>query len=54
MLFSSCSDFATLHSIILSLTEAGAHMDTVNSQGETPFDAATTGTSLYFIDLKTY
>ncbi|XP_063221513.1 protein fem-1 homolog B [Bacillus rossius redtenbacheri] len=37
------SDFLTLHSIILDLTEAGAHIDTVNVNGETPFDAATTG-----------
>ncbi|KAF4530186.1 hypothetical protein B566_EDAN001445 [Ephemera danica] len=37
------SDFGTLHSIIVNLTQAGAHMDTVNSQGETPFDTATTG-----------
>lgn len=27
----------------MELTEAGAHMDTVNMQGETPFQAATTG-----------
>lgn len=39
------SDFMTLHSIIIDLVEAGAHMDTVNSQGKTPFDAATTGNS---------
>ncbi|XP_065334443.1 protein fem-1 homolog B isoform X2 [Cloeon dipterum] len=37
------SDFLTLHSIIVGLTEAGAHQDTVNEKGETPFDAATTG-----------
>ncbi|KAI9561961.1 Fem-1-like protein B [Daphnia sinensis] len=37
------SDFVTLHSIIMTLIEAGAHMDAVNSYGETPFDAATTG-----------
>ena len=33
----------TLHAIIMGLIEAGAHMDTVNSQGKTPYDAATTG-----------
>ncbi|XP_024939471.1 protein fem-1 homolog B isoform X2 [Cephus cinctus] len=37
------SDFMTLHSIIMDLIEAGAHMDTVNSRGKTPFNAATTG-----------
>ncbi|XP_023231567.1 protein fem-1 homolog B-like [Centruroides sculpturatus] len=37
------SDFLTLHSIITALIEAGAHMDSVNNNGETPFDAATTG-----------
>ena len=37
------SDFMTLHAIIMGLIEAGAHMDTVNSQGKTPYDAATTG-----------
>lgn len=37
------SDFLTLHAIIMGLIEAGAHMDTVNSQGKTPYDAATTG-----------
>jgi len=42
-MFYFCSDFLTLHSIIMELTEAGAHMDTVNVHGETPFEAATTG-----------
>ena len=37
------SDFMTLHSIIMTLIEAGAHMDAVNSFGETPFETATTG-----------
>ncbi|XP_032793814.2 protein fem-1 homolog B [Daphnia magna] len=37
------SDFVTLHSIIMTLIEAGAHMDAVNLYGETPIDAATTG-----------
>lgn len=43
LIFYFCSDFLTLHSIIMELTEAGAHMDTVNVHGETPFEAATTG-----------
>ena len=30
----------------MELTEAGAHMDSVNAQGETPFEAATTGKSM--------
>lgn len=37
------SDFATLHSIIIDLIEAGAHMDTVNNAGRTPYDVVTTG-----------
>lgn len=37
------SDFMTLHSIIMALIEAGAHMDIVNSNGKTPYDAVTTG-----------
>lgn len=37
------SDFLTLHSIIVALIEAGAHMDTVNCKGATPFEAATSG-----------
>lgn len=37
------SDFATLHSIIIDLIEAGAHMDTVNNGGLTPYDVVTTG-----------
>lgn len=43
LIFYFYSDFLTLHSIIMELTEAGAHMDTVNVHGETPFEAATTG-----------
>lgn len=35
----------TLHSIIMELIEAGAHMDTVNSSGKTPYDAVTKGIS---------
>ncbi|KAG8039160.1 hypothetical protein G9C98_003467 [Cotesia typhae] len=37
------SDFLTLHGIIVELVNAGAHVDTVNSEGKTPYDAATTG-----------
>ncbi len=37
------SDFLTLHSIITSLIEAGAHADVVNAEGRTPLQAATTG-----------
>lgn len=37
------SDFTTLHSIVSLLLDAGAHMDTVNARGETPFEAATSG-----------
>lgn len=38
------SGFLTLHSIIMELIEAGAHMDIVNSNGKTPYDAASSGT----------
>lgn len=38
------SDFVTLHSIIMDLTEAGAHIDCVNNKGETPLDSTATGT----------
>lgn len=37
------SDFATLHTIIMTLIEGGAHMDAVNSYGETAYETATTG-----------
>ncbi|XP_053596423.1 protein fem-1 homolog B-like isoform X1 [Microplitis demolitor] len=37
------SDFLTLHGIVVELINAGAHVDTVNSEGKTPYDAATTG-----------
>lgn len=37
------SDFLTLHSIITDLTEAGAHLDSVNERGETPLEASATG-----------
>lgn len=36
------NDFLTLHSIITDLTEAGAHIDIVNSNGETPMEASST------------
>jgi len=36
-------DFLTLHSIIVSLLEAGAHIDSVNSAGQTTLAAATSG-----------
>lgn len=39
----SFSDFLTLHNIIMALIENGAHMDTVNQMGATPFDSATSG-----------
>ncbi|KAJ9592024.1 hypothetical protein L9F63_001463, partial [Diploptera punctata] len=47
------SDFLTLHSIIMELTEAGAHMDSVNAQGETPFEAATTGVAEIILRTQT-
>lgn len=37
------SDFMTLHAIITDLAEAGAHIDCVNMKGETPLEAAATG-----------
>lgn len=37
------SDFPTLYSIITELIENGAHMDCVNKRGETPLEAAATG-----------
>ncbi|KAK9883902.1 hypothetical protein WA026_004844 [Henosepilachna vigintioctopunctata] len=37
------SDFMTLHSIITDLMEAGAHVDCVNKNGETPLEYAATG-----------
>ncbi|KAJ8681326.1 hypothetical protein QAD02_017113 [Eretmocerus hayati] len=47
------SDFMTLHSIILDLIDGGAHMDTVNSQGETPVDAAATGVAKIILRTQT-
>ncbi|KAL3285690.1 hypothetical protein HHI36_000221 [Cryptolaemus montrouzieri] len=37
------SDFITLHSIVTDLAEAGAHIDCVNKNGETPLESAATG-----------
>jgi Fem-1 family protein b len=48
------SDFLTLHSIILDLAEAGTHMDTENSQGKTPFDAAVTGKCLTLLIISLF
>lgn len=36
-------DFLTLHSIITSLVDAGAHVDVVNKNGKTPMAKASTG-----------
>ncbi|KAL0278710.1 UNVERIFIED_CONTAM: hypothetical protein PYX00_000453 [Menopon gallinae] len=47
------SDFLTLHSIILDLIEAGAHMDIVNSLGKTPFETATTGVAEIILRTQT-
>ncbi|XP_063980650.1 protein fem-1 homolog B isoform X2 [Diachasmimorpha longicaudata] len=47
------SDFMTLHSIVLELVDAGAHMDIVNSQGKTPYDAATTGVAEILLRTQT-
>ena len=33
----------TLHTIVVSLLEAGAHIDCVNSAGQTALEAATSG-----------
>ena len=43
------SDFLTLHAIVMALLEAGAHIDSVNSAGQTPLDASTTGQSTLFM-----
>lgn len=39
----SISDFATLRSIIVDLTKAGAHIDCVNIRGQTPLNSSATG-----------
>lgn len=47
------SDFTILHSIIIDLIEAGAHMDTVNNGGLTPYDVATTGVAKIILRTQT-
>ncbi|CAB0035738.1 unnamed protein product [Trichogramma brassicae] len=47
------SDFITLHSIILDLVQSGAHIDAVNSQGKTPYEAATTGVAEIILRTQT-
>lgn len=47
------SDFMTLHCIILELIDSGAHMDTINCQGESPYDAATTGVAEIILRTQT-
>ncbi|XP_012222645.1 protein fem-1 homolog B [Linepithema humile] len=47
------SDFATLHSIIIDLIEAGAHMDTVNNKGQTPYNAVATGVAKIILRTQT-
>ncbi|XP_012534540.1 protein fem-1 homolog B [Monomorium pharaonis] len=47
------SDFATLHTIIVALIEAGAHMDTVNIKGQTPYDAVVTGVAKIILRTQT-
>ncbi|XP_034933936.1 protein fem-1 homolog B [Chelonus insularis] len=47
------NDFMTLNGIIVELIEAGAHIDIVNSQGKTPYDAATTGVAEIILRTQT-
>ncbi|XP_023336354.1 protein fem-1 homolog B, partial [Eurytemora carolleeae] len=47
------ADFITLHTIIISLLEAGAHIDCVNSLGQTPLDAATSGVAEIILKSQT-
>ncbi|XP_075216692.1 protein fem-1 homolog B-like [Lycorma delicatula] len=47
------SDFITLHTIIMELTEAGAHIDTVNTKGKTPVETATTGVAEIILRTQT-
>jgi len=47
------TDFITLHTIIVALLEAGAHIDCVNSLGQTPLDAATTGVAEIILKSQT-
>ncbi|XP_017778117.1 PREDICTED: protein fem-1 homolog B [Nicrophorus vespilloides] len=37
------ADFITLHTIILNLTDAGAHIDCVNNDGKTPLESGKNG-----------
>lgn len=46
------SDFITLHSIIVSLLDANAHIDYVNRRGETPYTSATTGVAEIILKSK--
>ncbi|XP_073509569.1 protein fem-1 homolog B [Phyllobates terribilis] len=46
------SDFLTLHSIIISLVEAGAHTDMTNKEKKTPLDRSTTGVSEILLKLQ--
>lgn len=47
------SDFATLHTIIVALIDAGAHMDTVNIRGQTPYDSVITGVAKIILRTQT-
>ncbi|XP_043283534.1 protein fem-1 homolog B isoform X2 [Venturia canescens] len=47
------SGFMTLHCIILELIDAGAHIDTVNSLGKTPYEAAATGVAEIILRTRT-
>nr|XP_018898365.1 PREDICTED: protein fem-1 homolog B-like isoform X2 [Bemisia tabaci] len=46
------NDYLTVHSIIKELTEAGAHIDTVNKDGKTPFEAATRGVAEIILSMQ--
>lgn len=47
------ADFLTLHAIIMALLEAGAHIDCVNTSGQTPLNAATTGVAEIILKSQT-
>ncbi|XP_019875220.1 protein fem-1 homolog B isoform X2 [Aethina tumida] len=47
------SDFMTLHTIITELTDKGAHIDCVNSRGETPLDSSATGVAEIILKTQT-
>ncbi|XP_065219810.1 protein fem-1 homolog B-like isoform X2 [Planococcus citri] len=49
----STNDFMTLHSIIIDLIDAGAHIDTVNASGKTPIEVATTGVAEIILRTQT-